>query len=35
MTPDQVDELADEMFAAMVRQMQTEAAEIARLSAKH
>jgi len=32
MTPDAVDELRDEDFAAMVRFMQREADEIARLS---
>jgi hypothetical protein len=30
MTPDQIDELCDEDFAAMVRYMATEAEEIAR-----
>ena len=34
MTPAEVDELADEVFAAMVRLMQSEAAEVSRLAAR-
>jgi hypothetical protein len=34
MTPDQIDELGDEDFAAMVRMMQVEAEEIAKANRK-